>query len=106
MEAVGCLLIAGLMLAFRRLAFGVSPLATLWPLARYFPLLWLRSEQVNRFDGYDTHELGLHMVNFQVALEKCTSKQVYARTYIKEMIRSIARELLYRYRQETALLYR
>lgn len=61
---------------------------------------------MNMFDGYDTHELGLHMVKFQVALEKCKPEQVYTCAYIREMIRAIARELLYRYRQETELLYR
>lgn len=61
---------------------------------------------MNRFDDYDTRELGLHMVKFQAALEKCKPEQVYARTYMREMIRAIARELLYRYRQETELLYR
>jgi hypothetical protein len=57
------------------------------------------------FDSYDTYDLGLHLVNFQTALDNCTDDQVYTRAYIRDMIRRIARELLYRYRQETELLY-
>jgi len=60
---------------------------------------------MNRFNGYDTIELGKRLVQFQAALEKCTPEQPNARTYIIEMIRAIARELLYRYRQETELLH-
>jgi hypothetical protein len=64
-----------------------------------------RYTDMNRFDGYDTIELGKRLVQFQAALEKCTSEQPNARAYIIDMIRAIARELLYRYRQETELLY-
>ena len=57
------------------------------------------------FESYDTHELGLRMVQFQESLAKCKPEQVFVCSFLRQMISSMARELLYRYRQETELLY-
>jgi hypothetical protein len=59
----------------------------------------------NSFDIYSGEELGKHLVAFQVGLDSC-KKGSSVHTFYCEMISSIARELLYRYRQETVLLNR
>ena len=54
-------------------------------------------------DNYTTEELGKQLVAFQIGLDNCKSGSSVHSFYC-EMVRGIARELLKRYRQETALL--
>lgn len=58
---------------------------------------------MNAFDIYSDEELGKHLVAFQIGLDNCKSGSSVHSFYC-EMVRGIARELLKRYRQETALL--